>query len=656
MNKLMLLFFSFALVSCVTNPEFKVSKLPQQEAKTSTNEEIMLLKSAQSDLPNSPDSALGKLNKIAVKPTNSQTYFESMIFMGRILEQKNRDTEALRAYERVIDSDYNHPKRVFAFFRVASIYKDKGNLEKAIYFTKSGLAQPTISTQDKLIFYKFAYPLYISNESFVDALYATDYIFKNTQDRKFKNEVREISRNIIQVRLNRKQLQEVIEKDDLVEYHGDAYAKLGEIYFYSGDPVAATEQFNNALNLLPSGQLRQRIAEMTRYSSIFKDVEKNAIGVVLPLSGPKKIIGENVLRGLKIGMESGSGNYKLIVKDSQANSEIAAQMTNELIKDNGVFGIIGGATSATAESIVAVASRFGVPTLVLTPKPGIVESYDFTFQNALTIKYAAQKTAEYVLSNPNIRRIAVLKPDDNFGDAYAERFMEVVTRNGKEISGVEKYDFSDKKSLNEAIKKLVKLDPEGDRKEEFKKKLNQWKSTHQNARRLTPPSIDELLKAIIEFDALFIADSAKPGALVAATLPYFDVEGVPLIGTHLWNSDELIKRAPEQVEGAVFIDSLPPAHQWPNNFCTRSIAESLNGKEPDMFSVLGYDSAKIFKTALNSSPDHRVALKEKLENLGKVDGCLGDIFLDQSRIINLPIFDLIVKDKKIVINSNSKLN
>ncbi len=648
-----ILSISLLISSCVTSPEFEKINIPKQNAISPSAKETAIFKSAQQALPGNPDLALSRLNEIALRPTNSMVYFEAMIMMGQVLEQQNRFLEALKAYERVISSNFNHPKRVFAFYRTASLYKNKGDLNKAIYYSKSGQSQPTISVQDKLIFYKFAYPLFIASSDFLTALTAIDYIYKNTNDKNLKNEVREISKNLIQVRLNRDELQSIINDSEMVEYHGDAYAKLGEIYYYSGDSEEATRHFENALQLLPSGQLRQRIAEMNKYSAIYKNVDKNAIGVIIPMTGDKRAIGENILRGLKVGMESGSGNYKLVIKDSQSHPESAAQAADSLIRDSGVFAIIGGATTATASAIVGVASRFGVPTLVLTPKPGIVESFDFTFQNALTLKYSALRTAEYVLKNERFKRIAVLKPDDNFGNLYAEAFIQAITNGGKEITEVRAYTFSNKRSLNEAIKGIVKLDPEGERKSEFLRKQNTWKRENKNARRLNPPPIEELLKPIIDFDSIFIADSAKPAALVAATLPYFDLENTPLIGTHLWNSDELIKRAPEQVEGAVFIDSLPPTGQWPNNSCTRSIAKSLGGKEPNMFSVLGFDSAKIVKTALNGSPSNRVELKEKLESLGQVDGCLGNLTLDQSRIVNLPIFNLIVRDKKIVIEGKT---
>lgn len=644
---------SLNLISCVTSSEFKPSSLPKQDALTPTSQETALYKSAEQAMPNNPDLALTRLNTIAQKPSNSMVYFEAMILMGRILEQKNRFDEALRAYDRVLSSSFNHPKRVFAFYRTAVLYKNKGNLEKAVYYAKSGLAQPGISIQDKLIFSQFSYPLFISNEEFINALMAMDYVYKNSNDKNVKKEVREMSKNLIQVRLTRAELQTLIDNPEMVEYHGDAYAKLGEMYFYAGDSENATLQFENALKLLPSGQLRQRIAEMNKYSNIYKNIDRNSIGVVIPMSGDKKSIGENILRGLKIGMESGSGNYKLILKDSQSDPVMAARATEELIRDHGVFGIIGGVTTATADAIVGVSSRFGVPAIVLSPKPGIVESYDFTFQNALTLKYAAMKTAESILKNPKFKKIAVLKPDDNFGNTYADYFVQAITNGGKEITEVRAYVFEDKKSVNDAIKGIVNLDPEGDRKAEYLQKVREWNKNNKNARQLNAPPIEELLKPEIDFDAIFIADSAKPAALVAAALPYFDLENTPLIGTHLWNSDELTKRVPEQVEGAVFLDSLPPGGQWPNNFCTRSIAKSLGGKEPNLFSVLGYDSAKIFKTALNSSPAHRVALKEKMESLGKIDACLGSLTLDQSRVVNLPLFNLIVKDKKIVIDSNT---
>jgi len=84
-----------------------------------------------------------------------------------------------------------------------------------------------------------------------------------------------------------------------------------------------------------------------------------------------------------------------------------------------------------------------------------------------------------------------------------------------------------------------------------------------------------VLKPRIDFDALFIADGAKNGGLIASTLAYFDVEDVPLLGTHLWNDNALIERGQRFVEGAVFADSYHKA-ELQTSECGQSFQQKFN--------------------------------------------------------------------------------
>lgn len=655
------LIISFMISGCATTskvqpPPYRTQKplhKKQIHSPHQTFQEDEALKKAKELLPHESSKALVILNEISMNPTDSDTHFEAMILMGQVLQNKGRRKEALRAYSKLIHSKYDHPQKVLAYYKSAKIMESTGNIKTAIEWAQLGLSQPYISKNDQVFLHRFLYPTYVLAEKYNKALESIDFVIENSQDPETVNTAKEYAANLIRIRLDRKNLKSIVQNKNLSEHHVSALSRLGEVYFYAGLPKKATTYFDKALDLMPSGELRKKIVAMGRLSSIYGNVNRSALGVIVPLSGPQKSIGENIIRGLKIGIQSGFRGYKLIVKDSASNPETAALASDELIKKYKVFGIIGGATSTTAEAIVQVSSRYGVPTLVLTPKPGIVDQYDFTFQNALTLHSAAQKTATAIIKKNQFKKISILKPDDKFGQAYTDAFVKTLEGNNIEVINIQSYSFSERGSLNRAIKNLTHLDPEGERKEEYEEKLNTWKEENKNSRRLNPPAIEELLEPIIDFDALFIADSAKHAALIAASLIYFDIEGISFIGTHLWNSWELIKRAPEQVEGSFFVDSLPPAGQWPNNSCTRKISKSLEGKEPNLFSVLGYDSAKIFRAALKSRPSHRLDLKEALEDLGSIKGCLGNLFIGPTRIVNRSVFHLVVKDKKIIIDPSS---
>lgn len=651
MKTLFVFIFLSALVGCVTAPEFQVKKVvPTQKSKGPNAQEAQQLKKAQESIASGDtQTALLILDDVAKTRSETETYFDALTLMGRLLERDGRQDEAIKAYLRVINSTYDYPKRSFGIFRVAQIYKAKGNLNLAIQYIDLGLQQPNLAVKDSVIFQRLKYPLLIQLEQYAQALESANYVIKNSTKETEIAEARDVTQNLISIRLNRQQLTKIVNDVTMSDYHGLAYTELGKSYFYEGNVNQAYQLFDKALTLLkPQDPARQQIQDLKRYSSVYTDIQRNAVAVLVPLTGSRRAIGENVLRGLQTSVGGMGSDLRLIIKDTEANPSKAQALAQQAIFEDRVMGVIGGVTAADAEAIVSITSKFGVPFLALTPKAGLVENHDYTFQNAFTLKIAARKSAEMVLKEGKYHRIAVLKSADNFGETYAEAFIQVLTDNGKEVQYIESYDLNDRGSLNQAIRKLIQVhSPEG-REIEYKQKLEAWKTQNPRARRLNPPSVDELLPPIVDFDALFIADSAKNGALVAATLAYFDVEEIPLIGTHLWNSSELVRRAPQQVEGSVFIDSLPPENSWPSNACTRSLSQALNGRDPNAFTVLGYDSARIFRTALRRGSSNRVQFKESLETLPSIEGCLGPLSMDPSRVVNRPVFSLKVQGGSII--------
>ncbi len=80
-------------------------------------------------------------------------------------------------------------------------------------------------------------------------------------------------------------------------------------------------------------------------------------------------------------------------------------------------------------------------------------------------------------------------------------------------------------------------------------KMNEW---IKDQKQKTGKEPKLRLSPIVDFDAIFIPDSPKAVAAIAANLAYFDVSGLPLLGTTEWNSDQLYKRGGRYVEGAIF--------------------------------------------------------------------------------------------------------
>jgi len=176
-------------------------------------------------------------------------------------------------------------------------------------------------------------------------------------------------------------------------------------------------------------------------------------------------------------------------------------------------------------------------------------------------------------------------------------FQDKVESNGGVINAVESYD---PKSTDFAveIKKMVGLfypRPKPDIEEEEEDKERDKEQLEQ---KMEEQDLEEELKPIVDFDAVFIPDSYERAGLIASQLAYHDVIGVTLLGTNLWNSPKLIDIAGRYVHGAIFPSGFFPGSGY---IGVDSFVEQYRisfGQEPRLLAAIGYDTIRIVKEIL----------------------------------------------------------
>jgi len=136
----------------------------------------------------------------------------------------------------------------------------------------------------------------------------------------------------------------------------------------------------------------------------------------------------------------------------------------------------------------------------------------------------------YSIHNLGIKHFAILYPDDNYGTKMMNMFWDEVLRQGGQIRGVESYS-GKQTDFGREIKSLTGL--------------NFSEEDEASGEKPVP---------IVDFDALFIPDSCFTLSMIAPQLAFYDITGVQLLGTNIWNSQDILKENSEYLEGAVFTD------------------------------------------------------------------------------------------------------
>lgn len=199
---------------------------------------------------------------------------------------------------------------------------------------------------------------------------------------------------------------------------------------------ALLEQLEEAGAGQPAEPLRTALEEAER-------VDWNAVGVLLPLSGRARLIGEQMLAGLELAAASEAGEaggepgepIRLVVRDAAAATEggIAALVT-ELVEQERVVAIIGPVDATRAEVAAERAGELGVPLLALSIRPDLPAGSPWVLRPFQSNEAEVRALVDYAMTRRGVRTFAVLHPDNGYGRVLrqiAER--EVASRGGQVV-------------------------------------------------------------------------------------------------------------------------------------------------------------------------------------------------------------------------------
>ena len=401
------------------------------------------------------------------------------------------------------------------------------------------------------------------------------------------------------------------------------------------------------MNLDTEGAAGERAQELLRQIEARTKVDVNTIGAVLPLSGPNAPYGYRALNGLRLalGVDGGkSSKFRLAVVDSESNPSVARRAVERLVLEDQTVAIVGSLMSRTAIPVASKSQELGVPNITLSQKDGLTDIGPYIFRNALTSRMQVQFLVHTAMEKKGYQRFAILYPNDKYGTEYANLFWDEVLSRGGVIVAAQAYEPGET-DYRGHIQRLIGTFYIEDRMEEYKEKLRKWKADHPHmSARKKPP--EDLLDPVVAFDALFIPDSVKAVGQIAPMLAVNDVQGVPLLGTNLWNTSSLIKRAGKYLSDPIFVDSfLSNDSSFQSSNFNRNYRATF-GSQPNIIEVQAYDAGVMLRAALEEGVRSRSDLRGELEN-SKFDGALGPLRVTEKREVERPLVTLTVKDDKI---------
>ncbi|MFM9885540.1 MAG: ABC transporter substrate-binding protein, partial [Burkholderiales bacterium] len=160
--------------------------------------------------------------------------------------------------------------------------------------------------------------------------------------------------------------------------------------------------------------------------------QKVKIGVVLPLSGPFALGGQNVKRGYELGVEDvnraggisalGGAQIELVFADNQGKQDVAIGETERLIQQENVTAILGSWHSPTTVAGTQAAERYKTPWIVEVASADVILERGFKYVTRVNVKASWYGSAPVDFLNyakstlkQNISRVAIMYTDDDWG-------------------------------------------------------------------------------------------------------------------------------------------------------------------------------------------------------------------------------------------------
>ena len=237
----------------------------------------------------------------------------------------------------------------------------------------------------------------------------------------------------------------------------------------------------------------------------------DAVGVLGPLSGPYGVAGRTVVKAVKFALR-GSG-VTVHTHDTAGDESRAADGVRHLVEVKKVRVIIGPVGQKESLAAAVAAERHEVPIITLTRRAGITRTGTFVFRHRLTTDRAAEAVIEYAAAHLGVRELAILRPDSIYGSQVMTAVWSAARRNRLRVTGAQKYS-PNARRFDDAIKGLIGRKVLDDRPPD-----PHWESLYRKSK---DPALH--VAPIVDFDALYIADSGKRLRLLLPFLSYWDIE------------------------------------------------------------------------------------------------------------------------------------
>jgi ABC-type branched-subunit amino acid transport system substrate-binding protein/predicted negative regulator of RcsB-dependent stress response len=352
--------------------------------------------------------------------------------------------------------------------------------------------------------------------------------------------------------------------------------------------------------------------------------------------------------------DSKVGPIRLVVRDSRGDPTRATDLVRHLVEEENAIAIIGDILLDTSLPVALKAEEYGIPAISLSRRDGLPELGPYVFRMSFTAKKQARALADLAMDTMGHKRFAILYPRHSYGLELMNAFWDEIEKRKGEVTAIENYGH-DQTTFTREAKSLVGRLHLAARYE--------YAKCNQEARAIEDPyrrkkageRCKDAVTPLIDFDALLIPDDYRTVSYIVPALAAEDMlvttdkyavaaykkttevkraRPIQLLGGSMWNSAELAKRLPRQIDGAVAVDGFD-VHDQTKQVQTfvKSFAE-VHRSRPGMMEAQSHDAGALVAAILEGSgkpaPKNRREMRATLAGAKDFPGVTGLVVFDEA--------------------------
>ncbi|MEO6775526.1 MAG: penicillin-binding protein activator [Kofleriaceae bacterium] len=421
---------------------------------------------------------------------------------------------------------------------------------------------------------------------------------------------------------------------------------------HRGDDAAARAVLARAAT---AGDARDVAPEVAALAAELVEVpvKPEVVAVLLPLTGRFAGLGGELRTAIELAPAPGT---KWLFLDTKGEPDGATAAVATAVTQ-GAVAILGPVGAREVRAAARAAALRGVPIALLGPEDG-ADPAAGVFRLVGSPGDEGRAVAELAKSE-SFPTVAVLAPRDDVGAEAAEAFVAEAQRLGLQVTGQGTYDPTGG-DVEPDVKRFLGLVPA----------TNPRLAEHL-AHAKTPKLGWETFSPDIPYSLLYLPDRYDRAAIVAAFLPYFNVElrttefpdpnmlrkkhggrmpqVVQLVGGAGWHDPSLPLRGGNAVQGALLVDSF--AGELGGDVAAQFVADfqARANRAPSSAAAEAFDAAALVAQARAGAGGDRAKLRATLARGRLDDGACGPARMDVDGELHRPYTTFEVQADELIV-------